>query len=85
LSRPDWAQAIERDFDLPPETQAILDEAVKAYGRLEEIRAALDEQGLLVPARYDGMKEKPNPLLAAERAARDAYIRALRALNLPTD
>jgi hypothetical protein len=80
--RPAWALEIEKEFKLPPETQAILDEAVRAYERLEQIRAALDEQGLEVPSRYDGVT-KANPLISAERASRDAYIRALRALNLP--
>jgi hypothetical protein len=81
-ARPAWAVAIEKEFSLPPEQAAILDEAVRAFERLEQIRAQLDKvDDLLVPGR--GGPPKVTPLLQAERAARDAYIRALRALNLP--
>lgn len=80
--RPAWATKIAQEFKLPPESEAILDEAVQAYARLQSIKELLDDQGLIVPSRYDGVT-KANPLIAAERAARDAYIRALRALNLP--
>jgi hypothetical protein len=83
MTEPEFARKLRAQFDFSdtPEQEAILQEAVQAYERLQQIRKALDaETELLVPGR--GGPPKITPLLQAERAQRDAYIRALRALNL---
>jgi hypothetical protein len=84
---PPFAQAIVDTVDLPPEQRELLDQAVAAWRRLEQVREALDlaiaSDELLVRGERGSLKM--TPLLAAERAERDALARFLRALNLPEE
>lgn len=58
----------------------ILATAMDARGRMRKCREAIDAEGSLVPDRYGNYKA--NPLLVAERGARDSYAKLLRILNL---
>ena len=82
---PAFAQAIVDTIDLPPEQRELLDQAVAAWRRLAQVSDALDKviegDELMVEGERGSLKM--TPLLAAERAERDALARLLRALNLP--
>jgi hypothetical protein len=82
---PAFAQAIVDTIDLPPEQRELLDQCVAAWRRLEQVKVALDkalgDDGLVIKGERGSIVM--NPLLAAERAERDALARLLRALNLP--
>jgi hypothetical protein len=84
---PAFAQRILDTVDLPPEQREILDQAVACARRLDQITAALDkvlaDDEMLVRGERGSLKM--TPLLAAERAERDALVRLLRALNLPEE
>jgi hypothetical protein len=80
---PAFARQIREEFTLPPEADAILQEAIRAYERLEQIREELDESDLVIEGRANS--RVANPLIAAERAARSSFVQILRALNLGTN
>ncbi len=77
-----WADTIRAHWTFGPDLEELLDAAAQARSRWLQIRALLDEQGLMIPGRYEGV-ERVNPLVAAEARARESFIRALRALRLP--
>jgi hypothetical protein len=84
---PPFAAKILDEFTLPPEMAELLEQAVAAWRRLEQVKAALDtaigNDEMLVRGERGSLKM--TPLLAAERAERDALARLLRALNLGDD
>jgi hypothetical protein len=63
-----------------PASLEILGTALAARGRMRNCREKIDEAGELIKDRWGQFRA--NPLLVAERGARDSYLKALRILNL---
>jgi thymidylate kinase len=77
-----WTDDIREQFDLPTETEQLLLAAEQAQERWLEIKERLDTEGIVIPGRYANTP-RVNPLVAAEARARESFLRALRALDLP--
>jgi hypothetical protein len=63
-----------------PGALEVLDTALSARARMRRCREAIDKGGELIRDRWN--VSGANPLLVAERGARDSYLKALRLLNL---
>jgi hypothetical protein len=79
---PAWFDAIRDTYALGSDDEALLALAEQAYGRWRELATRIDEDGVMVPGRYEGV-ERAHPLLGAERAARNAVAEILVKLKLP--
>jgi hypothetical protein len=76
-----WSNDIRAQFDLPAELRRLLEVAEEAERRWLSIKAELDAIGGYTVMGQAGVP-KLHPLVAAERAARDAFQRALKTVNL---
>jgi hypothetical protein len=79
-----FADDIRKKFDLSTELEELLRAAEQAHDRWRQITKKLDEEGLVIPGRYEGVS-RVNPLVSAEARARESFVRTLRALHLPED
>jgi hypothetical protein len=79
-----FADDIREKFNLPVELEELLRAAEQAHARWRQITEKLDEEGLVIPGRYEGVS-RVNPLVAAEARARESFVRTLRALHLPEE
>ena len=80
-ARPAWALKIEEDFDLDYIERALLDAAEQAWHRWQALARRIDDEGIMLPGRYENT-QRAHPLLASEQVARQAFMRALRALKM---
>jgi hypothetical protein len=81
VTEADLFEVLERDFELGAHHRAIAEAAMQARARWIELRDRIDADGVVVKSRCrDGFKA--HPLLAAERAARESFVRLIRELNL---
>jgi phage terminase small subunit len=82
-TRAPWALDLEERYDLSPSERALLEAAEQAWNRWRELVAKIDADGVLVEGRYENT-ERAHPLLASEQVARQAFMRALKALKVET-
>jgi RNase adaptor protein for sRNA GlmZ degradation len=80
-ARPAWATKIEEKYDLDASESALLEAAEQAWQRWQDLAARIDADGVLVEGRYENT-ERAHPLLSQESVARQAFMRALRALKV---
>jgi hypothetical protein len=76
-----WSDDVRAQFDLPPELKRLVEVAEEAEARWLSIKAELDAAGAYTVMGQAGVP-KLHPLVAAERAARDAFLRSLKTVNL---
>lgn len=69
------------DWDLEPHELSLLAEAVRTVDTLDELQAAVDRDGAIVPDRFG--QDRPHPALVEARQLRVTYARLLAALRLP--
>jgi P27 family predicted phage terminase small subunit len=78
-SRRFWTQVC-RDYALQLPHFRLLQATLEAWDRMNEARAIIDRDGLVILDRYQ--KPKAHPAVAIERDSRLAFIRGLRELDL---
>lgn len=76
-----WGRVITL-YELSPGDERILESVCRAYDRLEELRAVIDQDGVSVMV---GSRRQVSPFLIEERQQREAIRRALATLNFPVD
>jgi len=72
---------LESDFDVSDESaQLTMHAAFEAFDRMRDSQRILRKEGLVSKDRFG--QTRAHPLLAVERDSRNAYLRALKSLNL---
>ena len=79
--RPTWAVTIDASYDLDATEAALLEAAEQAWQRWQDLTERIDADGVILAGRYEHT-ERAHPLLASEQVARQAFMRALRALKI---
>jgi len=77
-----WFDDIEARFEFSAEHKLLFGVARQAWRRCNQIRGRRDEEGVVWPGRF---VPRANPLISLEVTTRNAFIRALKALDLPED
>jgi phage terminase small subunit len=62
---------------------ALLQSAMESFTAIREAEAVIAKHGIVVADRWGQLR--PNPAVAAERSARQAYLRALKLLGVTDD
>ena len=75
-----WREVIPRRARYTPERIAVVQTALEALDRADEARCARAAEGLVTTNETTAMKHI-HPLLRVEKDARDAFLRACRALD----
>jgi P27 family predicted phage terminase small subunit len=76
-----WWKRLHAEFDLDDESAAfLLESALRAFDRMQEAAAIVDEHGVVVADRWGQLKT--NPATVVERDARAAMLQSFKALNL---
>lgn len=73
----------EYGFSDEPPAVALLTEALSALDHADACRQAVDKEGVTVTTRFGEVR--PNPMLEAERKARQSFSTLLRELALSPD
>ncbi len=80
----EWWKNLQADYPLADSAgMLLLEQAMRAFDRCEEARAALDRDGAIVADRFD--QRVPHPAVKLERDARHQLLQCLRALNLDVE
>jgi hypothetical protein len=74
-------KAVHDDWQLEAHEITLLTEAVRTVDALDELQAAVDRDGAIVPDRFG--QERAHPALVEARQLRIALARLLAALRLP--
>jgi P27 family predicted phage terminase small subunit len=77
-----WWRDVLENYQLEPHHMKLLRLACEAYDRCQQARAAIDRDGITVPA---GDSVKTHPAIAIERDSRLAFARILREMDLDTE
>jgi P27 family predicted phage terminase small subunit len=75
-----WKRVVTAFAFRDPASTALLATALEAHARCRTARETIDADGAAIRDRFGQLR--PHPLLNAERDARTAWLRAMRALNL---
>lgn len=76
-----WWRRLHDEFDLDDEAaKFLLESALRAFDRMREAAAVLDEHGVVVTDKFGQLK--PNPACTVERDCRAAMLMAFKQLNL---
>ena len=75
-----WWKTITEDWLLEPHSKIILTSALESFDRMNQAKAIVDKEGLVVADRFG--QPRPHPAALLERDARAAMERALKSLNL---
>jgi len=78
-----WWRSVNATWDLEQHHQRLLTLAARAWDRAEAAHRAVEEAGLVFTDKYGQIK--PNPAVAIEATARNAFVRCLRELDLDAD
>ena len=78
-----WWRAVVREYTLEPHHMRLLQAAGECWDRLQQARALLDRDGIVIEGREGGMR--PHPAAAIERDSRIAFARLIRELDLDVD
>lgn len=77
----DWWKRLHSEFELEDAGAAfLLETALRAFDRMNEAAALIDQHGAVIQDRYQQLK--PNPAITVERDSRAAMLQAFKALNL---
>ncbi|MET4127165.1 P27 family phage terminase small subunit [Roseovarius sp. MBR-6] len=76
-----WCEVVEA-YALEPHHMKLLRLACESFDRCQQARAAIDRDGITVPA---GDSVKSHPAIAIERDSRLAFARILREMDLDTE
>lgn len=77
-----WWRDVLENYQLEPHHLKLLRLACEAFDRCQQARAAIDRDGITVPA---GDSVKTHPAIAIERDSRLAFARILREMDLDTE
>jgi phage terminase small subunit len=76
-----WWKRLQAEYALSDEGGlALLEQAARAYHRLEQARVLLDRDGPVIVDRFN--QKRQHPAASVERDARSGLLAALRALRL---
>jgi len=75
-----WYREVVADYDLQSHHLRLLQVAAEAWDRLQQARAVIKKDGIVVADRYGSPKN--HPALSTERDSRIAFVRAVRELDL---
>jgi phage terminase small subunit len=75
-----WYSEVVADYDLQSHHLRLLQVAAEAWDRLQQARAVIKRDGIVVEDRYGSPKN--HPALSTERDSRIAFVRAVRELDL---
>jgi phage terminase small subunit len=76
-----WLRQLEAAYPLEPEKQQLALAAANALDRAEGARQRVEQDGPFIDDRFGQVK--PHPAVNVERDARAAFVRTVRALDLP--
>jgi phage terminase small subunit len=78
-----WWRSVNETWDLEDHHRRLLTLAARSWDRAEGARRAIDAAGLTYDDKYGQIK--PNPAVAIEATARNAFLRCLRELDLDAE
>jgi phage terminase small subunit len=76
-----WIRQLEAAYELEPQKQQLALAAANALDRAESARQRVEQDGPFIDDRFGQVK--PHPAVNVERDARAAFVRTVRALDLP--
>ncbi len=75
-----WVNRVLKEYDFAERHVRLLILAAECWDRLEEIRLAIAEEGLIVKDRFDQFKA--HPLLTTEKEQKKLFAQLIRELGL---